>query len=351
MKICFAVSAMESGGAERVVSTLSNELSNRGYDVTIVMVSATFKKCYYELNTDVKLIALCENALKASNPFKRVKELRRFILNENPDVVIAFLPHVCVYTWLALKNSNIPYILSERNDPNQYSFIYKVLIRKAFSKANACVFQTHDALKWYRNVQKDTDKVIYNIVGLTYIPKIGSNVNKKKSVLFVGRLDPQKNYVMLLRVFKRFLNNNPDYILDVYGDGPDREQFLELIKALKLRESVVYHGKSSSWHEDEYNAGMFVSTSDYEGMSNSLEEAATLGIPCVATNCPIGGSAELASIFDNIFLCNVGDENAFLNGMQLAIENNCSFDGINKGVAKETIINEWINLLEKVGRK
>ena len=342
---------MESGGAERVVSTLSDELTKKGHKVVIVMVSAIERRSYYRLNSNVELIPLCEGMRKASNLVRRVSMLKNVLKEKKTDVVVAFLPHVCVYTWLALRNTNIPYILSERNDPNQYSKIYQFLIKQAFNKANACVFQTHDALSWYRNIPKDTDRVIFNIVGLTFVPEKMSNCKKKESVLFVGRLDQQKNYDLLLRTFKRFRELYPGYILDVYGDGPEKERFLSLISELGLQKHVKYHGKSTTWHMDEYNAGMYVSTSDYEGMSNSLEEAATLGIPCVATDCPIGGSAELAGVFNNIILCKVGDEDEFLNGMISAANMNCYFETINSRVSKDTIINEWLDLLSSVGKR
>lgn len=348
MRICFAVSAMESGGAERVVSTLSAELIKKGHQVTIMMVSSTKTTSYYALDENVNLIALCEGKKKASNPIKRVSALRRYFNENKPDVVVAFLPHICIYTWLALKNTDIPYILSERNDPNQYSIIYKLLIQKAFKDANACVFQTHDALAWYRKHPKETDRVIFNSVGLTFVPEIKSNLVKKKTVLFVGRLDSQKNYKMLLNAFKMFLDIHQNYILDVYGDGPKKENFLSMVNVLGIQKNVRYHGKSRTWHKDEYDAGIYVSTSDYEGMSNSLEEAAALGIPCVATNCPIGGSAELATAFNNIILTKVNDEFDFLQGMEKAIDMKSCFEGVNIKVDKKTIVEEWLSLINTV---
>lgn len=351
MKICFNVSAMESGGAERVVSTLSNELVKKGHNVSIVMVSAIECRSYYKLDSKVELIALCEGFKSTPNPIKRVQILKKRLLMQKPDVVIAFLPHICVYTWLACKDIDVPYILSERNDPNTYSLIYKILIRKAFEAASGCVFQTHDAMEWYRKEKKFSDRIIFNSVGLTYIPTIGSNKEKKKSVLFVGRFDAQKNYEMLLKSFKKFLIDYPEYILDVYGDGPERENFFSILHELKLNNHVCYHGKSNTWHRDEFSAGLYVSTSDFEGMSNSLEEAAALGIPCVATDCPIGGSAELAKIFDNILLCKVKDENSFVQKMKEAVSIPCYFNGVNSKISREVIVNEWLNLINDIRRK
>ena len=348
MHICFTVSAMQTGGAERVVSTLSNELAVLGHKVTIIMVSVSQKESVYKLNENVELFALCEGYKNRVFPTKRVRILQRKVLDIKPDIVIAFLPHICVYTWAALKNTNVPFIVSERNDPNQYSKVYKLLIKQAFNKANGCVFQTHDELNWYRKKPRITDRVIFNVVGLTYTPEINENINKKQNVIFVGRIDAQKNYQLLLKAFSIFLDQHTGFVLDIYGDGPEKETFLSLASEMNLMDNIRYHGRSLTWHRDEFNAGMFVSTSDYEGMSNSLEEAATLGIPCVATDCPIGGSRELANVFDNIMLSPVGDAQLFANQMEKAFAMNVSFNGINEKVSKAVVVGQWLSLIEQL---
>ena len=348
MHICFTVSAMQCGGAEKVVSTLSNEFSGLGHTVSIIMVSENKDDTYYQLNLNVNLYALCKGSESRVNPVNRIKLLRKKILDIKPDIVIAFLPHICVYTWLALKDTCVPYITSERNDPNTYSLVYKVLIRNAFSDADGCVFQTHDALRWYRKKNKLTDRIIPNIVGLTYQPELHSNITKKRNVVFVGRLDEQKNFSMLLKAFSLFIINHPEYTLDVYGDGPEKDTFFSLANELGLLDFIRYHGRSSNWHMDEYNAGLYVSTSDYEGMSNSLLEAATLGIPCVATDCPIGGSKELSFFFHNILLSPVRDEQLFATQMEKALSMDVCFDGINENVSKPVIVKQWLALISQI---
>ena len=351
MHICFTVSAMNTGGAERVVSTLCNELSSRGHHVSIVMASVNKKESFYDLANQIELFALCEGYAKKVSPFKRVELLRKKYEELKPDIVISFLPHICVYTWLSLRNGNIPYILSERNDPNQYSVLYKALIKKAFKAAHGCVFQTHDAIKWYRKNAKGTDRVIFNAVGLTSVPPVGMLIKRKKSVLFVGRIDEQKNYKMLLEAYKLFLEYNDEYVLDIYGDCPQEKIFFEYARKLGVEDKIHHHGKSSTWHKDEYNAGLFVSTSNYEGMSNSLQEAAALGIPCVATDCPIGGSKELSGIFDNIILSPVNDPKNFCRNMRSMVTDKTVFKGVNALVTKENITDKWIELIDVVMEK
>ena len=49
-------------------------------------------------------------------------------------------------------------------------------------------------------------------------------------------------------------------------------------------------GQKANVHSYIINASMFVSSSDFEGMSNSMLEAMAIGLPVVCTDCPIGGA-------------------------------------------------------------
>lgn len=351
MKIVFNVSAMNSGGAERVVSLLSDELCKRGHDVVILMLSSDKPYSFYQLNPQVTLTPLLSSNQKGTHFFRRVRILKDFYRRHKPDVVIAFLPHVCVYTYFALKRTKTPYILSERNDPNKYSYLYKKMLRKAFDSADGCVFQTTDCLNWYRKgKEKINDKVIFNPVNVCLPSTIDVNCNRKKNVLFVGRFDKQKNYQLLLKSFKLFALRHEDFILDIYGDGPERNSFFELAESLGISHKINYHGKNSNWHSLEFNSSIFVSTSIYEGMPNSLAEAAALNIPCVATNCPIGGSKELHNVFDNILLVeNNCSEQVFSAKMEEALLLPCSTNKpISKKVCLTNVVDEWELLAKEV---
>ena len=349
MKIVFAVSAMESGGAERVVSLLSNELANRGHVVVILMISTNKKKCFYTLDNKVTLMPLLTNETISCSYFKRVKLLRSCCLSLSPDIVISFLPHVCIYTYFALRKSKIPYILSERNDPHQYNFIYKLLLKISFNSADGCVFQTSDCLKWYRkNKNKKTDRVIYNPVNLKPISTLNKK-DRKDNVLYVGRFDKQKNYKLLLDSFSLFHLKHPTFLLDVYGGGPDKEIFFNYAKKLGIINNVNYHGKDSNWFDKEFNSSIFVSTSLFEGMPNSLLEAASLNIPCVATDCPIGGSKELSNIYENIFIAkNKCKPIEFASTMEKAL----CYKGVllhsKKEVSLSYIADQWLELINDI---
>lgn len=61
-------------------------------------------------------------------------------------------------------------------------------------------------------------------------------------------------------------------------------------KELNISDNVKFMGQKANVQTYIVNASVFVSSSDFEGMSNSMLEAMAIGLPVVCTDCPIGGA-------------------------------------------------------------
>ena len=214
MKIVFTVDSLNAGGAERVISTLANQFSNFGDQIFIILVSYNKNTSFYKLNNSIQTISLVEKYNKKVNPFKRIFLLKKIIKKIKPDLVISFLSHIIIYTWLSLIGTKIPFFVSERNDPNQYKWLFKVLLKRAFRKADGCVFQTKKAMEWYGKGIFQKSSIIYNPVFLTCEKK--KEQKRRNEIVTVGRLTEQKNYFFLLDVFKNFSLNYHNFDLKIY---------------------------------------------------------------------------------------------------------------------------------------
>ena len=346
MRICFVCDTMESGGAERVIATLSNGFVTRGHDVTILMLSHEANSSFYSLDHRIKLLNLPE---KQKAFLKKAKNLKRAILANKPDIVISFLSYVCIYTWWALRRTKIPYVVSERNDPNQRGKIKQYLLNKSFNRASGCVFQTEDAYTWYEKIAKNKSIVIYNPVNLDFVPE--SCKVRKKQILYVGRFTEQKNCLMLIDAFKLFSIKFPSYTLKMYGNGPMEEAIKQKIVSENLSDKVVMLPSSKMWQKEEYDSSLFLLTSKFEGMPNVLAEALCLGIPSVSTDCIIGGPKELKKLFPNLLALADSNPRSIsekMEEMMLVKSEKCI---IPRELDKDIIVEKWIRFIENSLKK
>lgn len=112
-----------------------------------------------------------------------------------------------------------------------------------------------------------------------------------RTVLFVGRLDPQKGPIDLLRAFARLSQGRDDVHLLMVGEGPLRGEVEASVESRGLSGRVHLAG----WRDDVPRlmkaADCLALSSHWEGMPNVVLEAMAAGLPVVATN--VDGVAEL----------------------------------------------------------
>ena len=316
--VAFTCDSMGSGGAEKVISVLANQMSKNNISVTIIGVAdANVPNSFYQLSPSVKYINLRNSKGKNPKGITRVFALRETLKTISPNVVISFLPNANVYTWLSLVGLKVPHIVSERNNPkvNPKGKLLRILKKLSFIFADGCVFQTNDAKEYFPKAIQRKSIIIKNPIDIK-IDSFNSNSPRNNTVLAVGRLIEQKNYKCLFNAFKLFsLNSNERYILKIYGDGPLKNELISYCNTLGISNNVIFVGNDPDWHAKEYNDAMYVLSSDYEGMPNSLAEAMALGIPCISTDCPIGGSRELINDSVNGFLVPVNNSQELSNKM------------------------------------
>ncbi len=108
-----------------------------------------------------------------------------------------------------------------------------------------------------------------------------TSVNKKKQVLFVGRLDwSSKRPDKMLRIWKRLFQKHPDWRLLMLGDGPDRAKTEDLAREFQLK-NIAFKGFVDP--EPYYNeASIICLTSDYEGFGLAMVEAMQFGVVPIA---------------------------------------------------------------------
>lgn len=364
-KIMFAIGSLARGGAEKVVSILASQCAEFGQEVCLVLLD-DIERCY-TVSDKVKICQVCTKGSK-SKEVACIKEVRRFIKENDPDVIVPFLP----LTILCIAPANFglgkKLVFSERGDPRtkiseiKAKFKHKiahVLVRKLrlFNLGDYMVFQTPDAQRYYgkKGIKKGT--IIPNPLDTSALPERFEGKREKK-IVAAGRFSEEKNFPMLIRAFARFKKKFPEYTLELYGEGGLRVEFEELCSGLDITDSVLMPGFVSDLADRMVNAAMYISTSNHEGISNSMLEALGMGVPTIVTDCPVGGARMFVKTDENGILISMEDEDALVDAMIKIASDSEYSEKISKKSVKireelsaRKIAEKWIEVFEKVCSK
>ena len=348
-KIVFFTGSMGRGGAERVISILSDVYAKKGWKVDIVMLLHN-KSGGYTLNENVSVKTFFpKNSGLVKKMLLNIINVRAYLKKEKPDVIVAFMAHYILISAIASKGLGIRYIASERIDPTsvKHNFIYRAVLNKIYEKADKIIFQTERAKNYFNEKIQKNGRIIGNPISI----KCKAEENTRKKIVSVGRLTQQKNHKMLINAFYRVVKQYPEYILEIYGDGLEKSNLLKQIKNLGMEEHVFLCGNHPDIHEKIKDAQIFVLSSDFEGLSNALLEAMMMGISCISTDC--AGSDEVIENKVNGLLVGVGKEDQLTNAIIELIEN----DELRQNIAQkaresverfktENIIDQWSEVIE-----
>ena len=309
IKIVFVLPDMAGGGTERVVALLSNEFVKRGFPVTILLFAGSHTE--YPLDKRVEVIVAGETSGgKISVRLKRLKAMRRFYKENKGCYIFAFSAMGAVFSALAAFGIPHRMLVSERNDPSRYE--HGTVRNLAYLKAEKLILQTEEMRRLFPDKLQKRAVVIPNPVS-SDIPKPFRG-ERKKRVVSVARLQPQKNQKLLIAAFADFVRQYQDYELHIFGVGELEEELCRQAARLGIEDKVIFRGFSSNVKQEIWDSAMFVLSSDYEGISNSMIEALAMGVPVISTDCPGGSRAYIKNGISGI-LTPVGDKEALTKAM------------------------------------
>lgn len=371
MKIAFTIDSMyNSGGMERILTTIANHLS-QSYTVYIITAFQKDRPYFYRLDNKVHSFDLGVVVPNVSGftfyaPVKKAywMRLKEFLFSEHFDVVTSlggldldFLPKIhdgskkIVWFHFAIDIAKTTWIkgkdIKSRFIANLIT-LRRIYYARKYDKI--VVLSKTDLRRWLRYTNKVV--TIYNPVTI-FVD--GSSECKSKRVIAVGRLDYQKGFDYLIKAWKQIYKEYPDWKLDIYGDGPLRKELEVQIKDNGLSHVLHLQGVSSNIVREYQNHSFIVLSSRAEGFPLVLIEASACGLPIVSFDCPSGPS-EIVEHGGNGFLVSpVGNIDAMANRvMQLMADKSLrqkmgrrSLE-LSQRFKLENIAAEWIELYNQL---
>lgn len=367
-KILFHLNTLAQGGAERVVSNLSNEFAKSNDEIIVATEWAEDNE--FALDPRVKRIHVGlresdEGKSRLTKAYLRFKYLRDCVKEEKPDVVIAFAQKAIYRAGFALKGIRVPLIVCVRTDPvSHYDRPSDKLILPLINqRADGAVFQTTGQRDFFCKHWQDVSTIILNPVNEKYrLDKPASEyMPKTKTVVQHARLVDFKNQPMLIDAFMKVHKKYPEYDLKIYGpdsfDGT--KEILEAqIAAYKANDFIHLMGGSDDLEKEVPKAQIYAFSSDWEGLPNTLLEAMVMGMPIVATDCPCGGPQTIMKDGVSGLLVPIKDPDKMAEGIIYLIEHPEKALEFGKEASKiydETnspaIVKKWRDYIENVIEK
>jgi glycosyltransferase involved in cell wall biosynthesis len=218
--------------------------------------------------------------------------------------------------------------------------------------------QTEDEKQFFENCFNNT-VVINNPVKENLPTPFGGE--RRKVIVNFCRIAKQKNIPLMINAFLEFHKTHPDYTLEIYGNTVEKredelkQEYIEMISALNATEFIKILPPRADIHAIIRDCSMFVSSSDYEGLSNSMLEALAIGMPCVCTDCLGGGAREMITDGENGLLVPMNDVTSLAEAMKKMADDKEFAKKCSENAAKvrkthnvETISARWLDVIEKL---
>jgi len=339
-KIIFVIPTLTKGGAERVVSLLSQEFERMGHKVKIVIFDNKIEYKYGGELIDINAPASPNYFVKLLRLFQRTFRLKRIFEKENADYIFSFMESANFPSVLTGKEV----VVSIRITPNKnYNWLQKIFIRFLYRFRNVkkiVVVSKGIEKTLNRNYKLNNTITIHNPIIIENKYKIQENLSDYQPyILSAGRLEKPKNFEMLIKAYSKTKASKEAKLL-ILGEGSERKKLEKLIRNLNLEGKVFLLGKKDNIKDYYLQSEIYVLSSKYEGFPMVLVEALSNKCACIATNCETGGllvenenEDALAKAIDRLYF----DErlkNKFKNNAQKSI----------KHLKLEEIAKKWLEI-------
>lgn len=313
--IVFVINTLKVGGAAKMIKYVAN-LSTEWFG-NVHLITLYDDTHDTQLDSNILQHSLNINRHSLFWRWKAICQIRDRIKKIKPTIVCTFVSDVCVLSRIATLGINTKVVSAERGDPFTLGKLWGFLVSWTYRLSDYCFFQLEQARDYFGSTVIQKSFVIPNVFEPQY-NYVNTEI-RNKTIVSAGRFVEEKRYDVLINAYSIVRTKYPEYKLIIYGDGPYREKYEQLVMSLGISDYVFFPGYVKNVSQSIVNDGIFVLSSRYEGIPNSLIEALSVGIPCVATDCTPGGPAFLTMNGKNGILIPVDDVEAMAKAIEQII--------------------------------
>lgn len=314
-----------------------------GWEVVLLTYEQNGEPCPYPLSPKVKCVDLGVRlyaAYRSDYPIRYFRKqllrrkltlaIREFLRNFHADIVVCtdkdaheqqalVAAHTTERLVIEAHTGMVDHLMQERQTTVWFRKLnsHWNLLKLKFSvgKFDALIALTpEDAVCWQPYVRAE---VIPNALPV-YPAQVAVAKQEFRRVISVGRLNRQKGHDLLLQAWQEVEQQHPDWHLDIYGDGNDRQMLNDLIRKLNIK-NVRVNDSQSDIYSEYMRSDFLVCSSRWESFGLILIESMSCGVPVVSFDCD-NGPRNIISDGRNGLLARAGDVAHLAERMNWMIE-------------------------------
>lgn len=327
IKIAIFVKNLTSGGAEKQSVLLAKALSDCYETHYIIFNGEKVHQKYMDMLKEDSKIHI--HYFKGGHG-ARYNEFVKYLEHNNIKAIFSYLTAANFYACMAgkkvkakvftgLRNAELPVlkciadrmltnIFAEMAISNSYSGKVN-FVMKGFNERKIIVIPN-----CFENIKPYTEKT----------------ANETLHIITVGRFVPQKDYETAIHAIAELKKKCNNIAFDIVGYGEQENQIREWVKTYKIDDITSIYINPSNIAELLDNADIYLSTSLFEGTSNSIMEAMNADLPIVATN--VGDNGKLVRSEGNGYLCEKKDYSDIADKLEILANDN----NLRKKMGKES---------------
>lgn len=344
MNILHVVESLDRGGLERVVVDLAIEQQASGH---YVAVCCLFRAGILANELEGRAVAVHTIGKRSGFDLKAITRMRALIRQSGVCIVHSHNAVANYYSALArpfvgrVRLINTRHGMGESGANNRKERLYRLSLSRTSAVAAVCKNSArHFAAQ--KLVPKRLLNVVHNGIRIEKFLETGlrsrrssrSNLGIAEDALVigtVGRLNWAKDHAMLIESFARLERSDADRLV-IVGDGELRNELELLIQSLGLEQQVILLGDRSDIPQVLAAFDIFALTSETEGYSVALLEAAAAGLAIIASD--VGGNSEIVRHNETGILVSPRTVGEFVTALNLLATDSNVRQGLGRGAAK-----------------
>lgn len=312
--VCFAISSLNRGGAERQLFLLLKNLPRQSFRASVLSFEDGPWKPHIET------LGIPVSVLSKKSRFARIVESVRLLRRLRPDVLHSYGASAGFIVRTAAICARIPVIIASERHGVESKSKFKFWVERLLG-----IFTTYVVCNAYHSAQFYLEK---KVVPARKLKVIQNGLDPSEiapwappsppCVGYLANLRTEKNHHRLLQAFAIVHRALPSCRLILAGDGPLRAELEAALHAHAIAQNVELVGTVSDTAAFFSQISLYCHPSLVEGMPNALMEAMARGIPCVASQIP--GNMELIRDGENGLLVNPSDPNEISKAIIMLLE-------------------------------